>query len=159
MRITIIAVGKIREAYWRSALAEYQRRLGPYVRLSIIEVPDEPCPETGRTRDEEAAMAREAARIRARIPADSRVYVLDIAGKMMDSVSFAGLLESWPHQGCDHAVFVIGGSLGLEEALKAEAHGRISLSRLTFVHPMARVLLLEQIYRAMRIIRGEPYHK
>lgn len=159
MRITIVAVGKVREAYWRAALEEYRRRLGPYLRLSVIEVADEPCPEPGRAREEAAVMAREAARIRERIPKDSRVLVLDIGGRMMDSVTFAGELASLPHQGCNHLVFVIGGTLGLAEDLKKEAHGRISLSRLTFPHQMVRVLLLEQIYRAMRITRGEPYHR
>ena len=159
MKITIIAVGRVKEKFYRDAAAEYMKRLGRYCRPEIIQVEDEPTPDRAGTALDEAVKAKEAERILRHIREDACVIVLDIRGKSYDSEAFAGQIEKLATQGVSHIQFVIGGSLGLHEEVRKKADLTVSFSDMTFPHQLMRVILLEQIYRAYRIINGEPYHK
>ena len=159
MKITVVAVGKIKEAYFRDAAAEYVKRLSRYCRLEICEVADEKTPDGASAAMEDAIKAKEAERILAKIAEDAYVITLDISGKKMDSVTFGRRIERLGIEGRSHIVFVIGGSLGLHRSVGQRADASISFSDMTFPHQLMRVVLLEQLYRAYRIISGEPYHK
>ena len=159
MRISIICVGKIKEKYFRDAIAEYEKRLGKYCKLEIIEVPDEKTPDNAGKALEEQIKEKEALRILKHIRDDAFVFSLEIEGKKFDSVSFAEKIESLGVQGKSHIQFIIGGSLGLHESVSKVSHQTLSFSDMTFPHQLMRVILLEQIYRCYRINAGEPYHK
>ncbi|MCI8738435.1 MAG: 23S rRNA (pseudouridine(1915)-N(3))-methyltransferase RlmH [Lachnospiraceae bacterium] len=159
MNITILAVGKIKESFYREALAEYQKRLSRYCRLEIVEVADEPAPEKASPAQEDAIREKEAQRILKRLRDNSFVITLEIAGKKYDSEKFAKKLENLALSGKSQLVFIIGGSLGLHSSVSARADLSLSFSDMTFPHQLMRVILTEQIYRAFRIISGEPYHK
>lgn len=146
LKITVIAVGKLKERFWRDACAEYSKRLEGYCKLSVREIPD-------------SNMAQEAALILDALPERAPVIVLDIAGKPTSSEQLARTVEDYTISGTSHLVFVIGGSDGLTPEVKARAALRMSFGPLTLPHNLARVVLLEQIYRAFKIIKGEPYHK
>ena len=152
MKITIVAVGKIKEKFFQDAIGEYSKRLSRYCRLEIVQTADEKTPE-GQIKD------REGERILSAIKEDSFVIALAIDGKAPDSVELAKQIEKWQVGGRDHLVFVIGGSLGLSKRVLDRADYRLSFSKMTFPHQLMRVILLEQIYRSFRIIHGEPYHK
>lgn len=159
MRISIVCVGKIKESFFRDAVAEYAKRLGKYCKLEIIEVADEKTPDRASAAEEEQIKTREAERILSKIRDDAFVCTLEILGKKYTSESFAGLLERAAVSGKSHIVFVIGGSLGLHSSVLKRSDQAISFSDMTFPHQLMRVILCEQIYRAYRIISGEPYHK
>lgn len=159
MKITIIAVGRIKEKFYRDALAEYAKRLGKYCRFEVIEVEDEKTPDKAGEALENQIKEREAYRILKHIREEAHVITLEIQGRKMDSVAFAQKLEKLATYGTSHIQFIIGGSLGLHEKVSQKADDRISFSDMTFPHQLARVLLTEQIYRGYRIICGEPYHK
>lgn len=159
MKITIITVGKLKEKYWKAAIDEYQKRLMRYCSLTIIEVADEKCPENASEEDKNRIRRKEGEKIQTKIPVDSHLVTLEIQGKEQNSEGFARWLDSLPHQGHSHLVFVIGGSLGLSEELCRRSALSLSFSQLTYPHQMMRVILLEQIYRAYRINKNEPYHK
>ena len=159
MKITVIAVGKIKERFYSDAVAEYEKRLGRYCKLEIIQVEDEKTPDKAGTSLDEAVKRKEADRILKYIREDAYVVVLEIQGKMYDSVGFAEEIERLATKGVSHIQFVIGGSLGLHEEICNKADLSVSFSKMTFPHQLMRVILLEQIYRAYRIINGEPYHK
>lgn len=159
MTITILAVGKIKERFFKDAVAEYAKRLSRYCRLEIIEVADEPAPEHASPAQEEQILEREAQRILKRLRDGSFVVALEIAGEKCDSVKFAERLERLALQGKSQLVFLIGGSLGLHASVLERADLRLSFSDMTFPHQLMRVILCEQIYRAFRITAGEPYHK
>lgn len=159
MKITVIAVGKIKEKFYRDALAEYGKRLGRYCKLEILQVEDERTPDKAGTSLEDAVRAREAERILRCLREDAFTVVLDLRGRMFDSEAFAGQIEQLATGGVSHIQFVIGGSLGLHEKVCKKADLTVSFSKMTFPHQLMRVILLEQIYRACRIINGEPYHK
>lgn len=159
MRIDIIAVGKIKERYFREAVSEYQKRLSRYCKLNIIEVEDEKTPDKASTTEEDLIRAKEAERIFKHIKSDTCVITLEITGKIYDSIEFAKELEKLGIQGNSHLQFIIGGSLGLHEKVCSRADLAVSFSKMTFPHQLMRVILLEQIYRSYRIINGEPYHK
>lgn len=159
MNITIIAVGKIRESFYRDALNEYRKRLGRYCRLEIVEVADEPAPEHVSPAQADALKEKEAERILKRLRDNSYVITLEIAGKKYSSEEFAKKLDTLGLTGKSQLAFVIGGSLGLHESVSARADMKLSFSDMTFPHQLMRVILAEQIYRAFRIINGEPYHK
>lgn len=159
MNITILAVGKIKESFYRDAIAEYQKRLGRYCRLEILEVADEPAPERVSPAQADAIKQKEAERILKRLREGSFVVTLEIAGKKYDSEQFAKKLENLGLTGKSQLVFVIGGSLGLHASVSERADLKLSFSDMTFPHQLMRVILAEQIYRAFRIINGEPYHK
>lgn len=154
MRITIIAVGRLKEAHWRDAAAEYLKRLRPYATVEIVEVPDRDV-----TADERAAVRAEGEAVLRAIPDGAQVVVLDIGGKQLSSEGFSAWLELAGIEGRSSIAFVIGGAAGLDPAVLAKADERLSLGPMTLPHQLARVVLLEQVYRAFRIMRGEPYHR
>ena len=147
MNINIIAVGKLKEDYLRGAQKEYSKRLSRFCRLKIIEV------------DEEGSLEKEAAGIRKALPAGAHVIALAIEGKKYDSVGFARCLENLMIGGKSSITFIIGGSDGLDKSILSEADTLLSMSDMTFPHQLARIILLEQIYRAFKIINNETYHK
>lgn len=159
MKITILAVGKIKEKFFREALEEYGKRLSRYCRLEIVEVMDEKTPDHAGEALKEQILQKEAVRILGKINYDAYVITLEILGKELDSVSFSGMLQQLGVAGKSQIVFVIGGSLGLHESVSRRADRKISFSHMTFPHQLMRVILCEQIYRGFRIMNGEPYHK
>lgn len=159
MKITVIAVGKIKEKFYRDAVAEYEKRLSRYCKLEIIQVEDEKTPDKAGEALAQQIRRKEAERIMRYIREDACVFTLEIRGREYDSEGFAGELERLATQGISHIQFIIGGSLGLHEEISKRADRAVSFSRMTFPHQLMRVILLEQIYRGCRIINGEPYHK
>lgn len=159
MKITIIAVGKIKEKFYRDAIAEYAKRLSKYCKLEIIEVADEKTPDKCSETEEQMILSKEADKILKHIRPDMLVYALAIKGKKLDSVAFAEEINKAGLTGNSSVAFVIGGSLGLHESVLKRADKQISFSDMTFPHQLMRVILTEQIYRGFRIIANEPYHK
>lgn len=159
MRITIISVGKVKEKFYRDAIAEYEKRLSRYCKFQIVEVTDEKTPDKASVVEEEQIREKEADRILSNIKEDAFVVTLEIAGKKLDSVGFAEFLEQKTIYGVSHIQFVIGGSLGLHKKVSQRSDYQLSFSDMTFPHQLMRVIVSEQIYRAFRIISGEPYHK
>lgn len=159
MNITILCVGKIKEAYYREALAEYVKRLSKYCRLNVIEVADEQTPDKASDIEVAAILKKEEERILSKIPANSHVISLAIEGKSLDSVAFSSLIDNLGISGKSNICFIIGGSLGLSDNVKSRSDMLLSFSKMTYPHQLMRVILTEQIYRAYRIIKGEPYHK
>lgn len=159
MKITLICVGKIKEAFYRAAVEEYKKRLTRYCKLEILEVADEKTPEGASLAEEEQIKAKEGQRILDKIREDAFVCTLEIGGKKLSSEGFAQWLERTAVSGTSHIVFVIGGSLGLHEKVSRRADLKLSFSDMTFPHQLMRVILTEQIYRAFRMIQGAPYHK
>ncbi|REI06883.1 23S rRNA (pseudouridine(1915)-N(3))-methyltransferase RlmH [Staphylococcus felis] len=159
MKITIVAVGKLKEKYWKQAIAEYEKRLSAYTKIDIVEVPDEKAPENMRGKEIEQVKAKEGERILAKIKPQSTVITLEIKGKMLGSEELAKELDQRMIQGASDFTFVIGGSNGLHDTVLQRSNFALSFSKMTFPHQMMRVVLLEQIYRAFKINRGEAYHK
>lgn len=159
MKITILAVGKVKERFYREAIAEFEKRLGKYVRLTIREVEDEKTPEGASEAEETAIRRKEGERLLRHIKDNDYVIALAIDGESLDSPGLAGKVEQLGISGVSSIVFVIGGSLGLSGEVLGRADWRLSFSAMTFPHQLMRVILLEQIYRSFRIMRGEPYHK
>jgi len=159
MQIRIIAVGKIKERYLQEAIAEYEKRLRSYAKLHIVELSDERRSLSASPSIESMAKEKEGERILAAIPEGSVVIALDVKGQNWSSEELAALFRERELSGENQLTFIIGGDLGLSPAVIARSDLRLSLSKMTFTHPMARMLLVEQVYRAFRIIRGEPYHK
>jgi len=159
MQIRVVAVGKIKEKFLQDGIAEFEKRLRPYSKLQIIEVADEKRPLSATAFVESASMDKEGERILSAFPENAFVIALDVKGQAWSSVELAGAFREWELAGKNQLAFVIGGDLGLSPAVLARSDLRLSLSKMTFTHPMARLLLLEQVYRAFRILRGEPYHK
>ena len=159
MNITIVAVGKLKEKYLQQGIQEYMKRLSTYAKVQIVEVPDEKAPETLSDKDAERVKAREGERILAKISPEAYVITLEINGKMLTSEQLAGKMDELALYGKSKFVFVIGGSLGLSEAVMKRSNFALSFSKMTFPHQLMRLVLLEQVYRAWRINRGEPYHK
>ena len=146
LKITVIAVGKLKERFWRDACAEYSKRLGGYCNLTVREIPDS-------NREQESTLVLEA------LPENATIIVLDIQGKETSSEALASRIERYTVEGVSHLVFVIGGSDGLTNAVKERASLHMSFGPITLPHNLARVVLLEQVYRAFKIIKREPYHK
>lgn len=159
MKITLIAVGKLKEKYLKEAVSEYSKRLGRYCKLEIIEVSDEKTPEQASQTAEEQIREKEGERILKHIKDDMYVIALEIQGKMLSSEELAAKMEDLGIQGKSHIAFVIGGSIGLGKEVLKRADESLSFSKMTFPHQLMRVILLEQVYRGYRIINGEPYHK
>ncbi len=159
MKITLITVGKIKEKYFTDAIAEYVKRLSRYCKPEIIQVADEKTPENAALAVEKQVKDTEGERILRHVAEDAFVVALEIRGEMLSSEELADFIERKQVSGTSHIQFVIGGSLGLSEAVLRRADYRLSFSRMTFPHQLMRVVLLEQIYRSFRIIAGEPYHK
>jgi len=159
MHVHIIAIGKIKERFLQEGIAEYEKRLRPYAKLHIVELADEKRPASASVSIEAAAIEKEGERICAAIPGGSFVISLDVRGVSWLSEDLADAFREWELAGKNQVAFIIGGDLGLSPAVLSRSDLRLSLSKMTFTHPMARLLLLEQVYRAFRILRGEPYHK
>lgn len=159
MKITVIGVGRLKEKYWQAAIDEYSKRLSKYVKLDIIEVPDEKAPENLRAAEEEIVKKNEGERILKNIRDGAYVIALAINGKMLSSEELSEFLNERMVRGAGHIVFVIGGSLGLSPEVLDRADYKLSFSKMTFPHQMMRVILLEQFYRAVKIMKNEPYHK
>lgn len=159
MQVRIIAVGKIKERFLTEGIAEYEKRLLPYLKLSIVEIAEERRGVHANAGEEAQAVEREGERILAAIPDGAYVVALDVRGKELSSEQLAAKLHEWQMAGVSPVVFVIGGDLGISGAVLSRAGLRLSLSPMTFTHQMVRMIILEQIYRASRINSGEPYHK
>ncbi len=159
MRIAVAAVGKLKEKYWREAMAEYSKRLTAYCRLEINEVNDEGYTEGLSAAEEEKVKQREWQKLFRLLRADTYLVALDVQGEQVPSEELAARLDKLTLGGHSDITFIIGGSLGLPDQAFKQAHWRLSFSRMTFPHQLMRVVLLEQIYRAFKISRGEPYHK
>lgn len=153
-RLTVIAVGKLKEAFWKDAISEYEKRLGAFAKTQVIEVAETPFKSKGEA---PAVMRKEAETLRARIPDGAFVIALDKGGKTPDTETFAEVLRREGESGRE-IVFLIGGPLGLDPSLAKEAHLTLSLSSLTFTHGEARAVLFEQLYRAMTVLAGKTYH-
>ena len=159
MKITILAVGKLKQKYWKQAIAEYEKRLGAYSKIEMIEVPDEKAPETMSDKEIEQVKEKEGQRLLAKIKPRATVITLEIQGKMLSSEGLAKELQQRMTQGQSDFVFVIGGSNGLHQDVLNRSNYALSFSKMTFPHQMMRVVLIEQVYRAFKIMRGEAYHK
>ena len=159
MKISVIAVGKIKEKYLKDAITEYGKRLSRYCKLEVIEVADEKTPEQASEAVEESIRAKEGERLLKHIRDDMYVITLEIGGKMLTSEEFAEKIETLGVQGKSSIAFVIGGSIGLGKEVLRRSDFALSFSKMTFPHQLMRVVLLEQVYRGYRIINGEPYHK
>lgn len=159
MNITIISVGKLKEKYLKMGIEEYTKRLGSYAKIDLIEVADEKAPENLSDADMEIVKKKEGERILAKIGADTYVIALAIEGKMKSSEQLADDLQSLMTYGRSKIAFVIGGSLGLHEDVMKRSDEKLSFSKMTLPHQLMKLVLVEQVYRAFRIIKGEPYHK
>ncbi len=158
-RITLLCVGKLKEKFYAEAAAEYVKRLSRYCKLEIVELPEERLPEDPSAAQINAALAKEAEAIRGKLPPSASLVALCVEGRMRSSEELAQLLETWSNRGEKRLVFLIGGSHGLHESVKAQAWAALSMSPMTFPHHLARVMLLEQLYRAYQISAGTKYHK
>jgi 23S rRNA (pseudouridine1915-N3)-methyltransferase len=152
-------VGKVKEKFFRDAIAEYVKRLVKYCRLEIVEVEDEKTPDNASDTVENAIKEKEGRRLLGHIKEESYVIALAIDGEKLDSVQLSKKIEKLGVMGTSHITFIIGGSLGLSEEVLKRADYRLSFSDMTFPHQLMRVILLEQVYRSFRIMKNEPYHK
>lgn len=159
MNIKLITVGKLKEKYLVQGINEYVKRLGAYGKIQIIEVPDEKAPENLSEAQMIQVKEKEGERILGKIKDGEYVFALAIEGENPSSEAFAKQLEQLQIQGKSQFVFVIGGSLGLSRAVMQRSNAQISFGKMTYPHQLMRLILVEQIYRAMRINHGEPYHK
>ena len=159
MKITLFTVGKIKEKYLKDAVAEYSKRLNRYCKLEIVEVADEKTLDGASEAVENQIRQKEGERISKYLREDAYVIALAIDGEMLSSEKFSEKIGRLGISGVSHIIFVIGGSIGLDNELLKRADCRLSFSRMTFPHQLMRVILLEQIYRGYRILSNEPYHK
>ena len=159
-RVILLCVGKLKEKFYAQAAAEYAKRLSRYCKLEIVELPEERLPEHPSQAQIDAALRKEAASIQGKLPPSSRLVALCVEGRLRSSEEMAGILRRGAAQDAPPRIcFLIGGSYGLDARLKAEASDRLSMSPMTFPHHLARVMLLEQIYRGFQILEGGRYHK
>lgn len=159
MKIRILAVGSLKESYWRDAVSEYRKRISGYAEILIEEVADIPEPKQSSLAIEQSIKEKEGEKLLSKIKPNDFVCLMDLVEEQPDSMEFSKKLEKMLERGGASITFVIGGSLGLGEDIRARANARLALSKMTFTHQLTRVLLLEQIYRAFRILRNEPYSK
>ena len=146
MKITLVAVGKLKEKFLVDGVAEYLKRLKPFAKIEIREVA------------EQKSVAEEGKKILAQVPKENFIFVLDVAGEFLTSEDFAKKISDLNLRGVSDITFIIGGAFGLSDEVKKISDFRLSFSKMTFTHQMARLILVEQIYRAFKINRGEPYH-
>ena len=158
-KVTVLCVGKLKEAFYAAAVAEYQKRLQRHCKLEIVELPEQKLPESPAPAEIKQALAREAALIEEKLPKGGAVIALCIEGKPCSSVELSRRMQELAVSGKSQLTFLIGGSVGLAEDLKRQADWRLSMSPMTFPHHLARIMLLEQIYRACQIAAGTKYHK
>ena len=159
MNIDILCVGRVKERYLTDAIAEYSKRLSRYCKLTILEVADEKTPEHASAGVERQIKHKEGERLARHIKPDAFVIALAIDGRMFSSEGFAAQISELGLRGVSHIQLVIGGSIGLDDAILNRANLKLSFSKMTFPHQLMRVILLEQLYRAYKINAGEPYHK
>ena len=159
MQIRIVAVGRLKERWWQEAAAEYTKRLSRFGQVTVCEVEDEHAPDHVSEGEKRMILSREGERVLKKIPKGSFCIVLAIQGRKRSSEQLASFLEQKMSEGVSDLTFVIGGSYGLSEEVNARADELLSFSDMTFPHQLMRVMALEQIYRAYRILRHEPYHK
>lgn len=159
MKITIAAIGKLKERYLKDGISEYTKRISRFADIELVEVEDEHAPDSYSPAQEAQVKQREAERLLKRIKDSSYIVLLDLAGEQISSENFSAKLENIMLSGNSHITFIIGGSLGLDQSLISAANYRVCLSKMTFPHQLARLVLVEQIYRAFKILKGETYHK
>ncbi len=159
LSVHLICVGKLKEKFYREAVEEYTKRLKGYCKLNLVEIPEVKLSQDPSLGEVQAALDKEGDAIRAKIPAGSSIVAMCVEGKTRSSEELAQLVNTWSMNSAKHLVFVIGGSYGLHPSIKAEAWERLSMSPMTFPHHLARVMVLEQIYRAFKINEGSSYHK
>ena len=158
MNITVISVGKIKEKYLTAGIEEFSKRLTPFCKLETLAINEERMPDNPSPAEKQQVLERETQRLLAIIPANSYVILLDVIGKQLSSQDLAAKLDELALAGNSHITFVIGGAFGYIDALRKRADLALSFSKMTFTHQMIRLLLIEQIYRAFKISRGEKYH-
>ncbi len=158
-KVTILCVGKMKEKFYIDAAAEYVKRLSRHCKLEIIELPEQRLSENPAQGEIDAALAKEAAAINEKLPKGGAVIAMCIEGKLLSSEDLAGRISRFAVEGKSQLTFLIGGSVGLHPSLKEQADLRLSMSPMTFPHHLARVMLLEQIYRGYQIAEGSRYHK
>ena len=159
MNINIIAVGKIKEKYLKDAILEYSKRLSRFCRLSIIEIPDEPMSDKPSDAEKSAILKKEGEKILSAIKNTDVLVSLCVEGTQLESEKFADFFKNECVNGKNTFTFIIGGSLGLLEEIKAKSNLKLSFSKMTFPHQLMRLILLEQVYRAFKINANESYHK
>lgn len=159
LAVRLICVGKLGERFWAEAVREYEKRLSAYCRLEIVELPEQRLPQSPSAGEIAQAIEKEAALIEDRLPAGAAVVALCVEGKLFSSEELAGYLERLTVSGTSRLCLLIGGSHGLAERVKRRAALRLSMSAMTFPHHLARVMVLEQLYRALNIAAGGKYHK
>ena len=159
LSIYLVCVGRLKERFYQDACAEYLKRLSPYCKLTLLELPEERLPQSPSQGQIDDALEKEGQAIRSKLPPNTSLVCLCVEGRLRSSEELASLVQTWEHNSAKHLAFVIGGSFGLAESLKAEAWVRLSMSPMTFPHHLARVMVLEQLYRAFKINEGSNYHK
>lgn len=159
LSVRIVCVGKLGEKFWAQAVAEYEKRLSAYCKLEIIELQEQRLPQNPSEGEIAAALQKEAEAIQAKIPNGAAVIAMCIEGTLLDSQAFAEKLGSMTVSGTSKICIVIGGSCGMSSRIKQQAKLRLSMSPMTFPHHLARVMVLEQLYRALNILNGGKYHK
>ena len=159
LSVKLICVGKMKEKHYISAFDEYKKRLGAYCKFELVELAEQRLSDSPSDKEISAALDKEAAEIEKQIPSGAAVCAMCIEGEMKSSTDLASVFEKWTNSGKSKICFIIGGSCGLSERIKRQADLRLSMSRMTFPHHLARVMVGEQIYRAFTIIEGSKYHK
>lgn len=159
LSVYFICIGKLKESFYQQACAEYCKRLAPYCKLTLLELPEQKLPQNPSPAQIEQALSRERAAILEKLPQSSQLVAFCIEGEMKTSEQLAQTVRGWEQGTARHIVLVMGGSYGLSEQLKAQASLRLSMSPMTFPHHLARVMALEQLYRAFKINEGSQYHK
>jgi len=158
MKITIVCAGKLKEKYLQAGIAEFLKRLKPFAQVEIREIHEEKMPETPSEAEKQQVLTREGEKLLRLVPEGSYLFVLDVCGEELASEELAARLDRLALGGRSNLTFLIGGAFGLSPAVRQAADLRLSFSRMTFTHQMVRLLLVEQIYRAFKINRGEKYH-
>ncbi len=159
MKITVVGVGSIKESYFKDAIAEYSKRLSKYCSVEIIEVKDEMIKENSSAKDDEIVKKIEGERIIKALPKNSCNILLDLRGKKLDSVGFSKMIDDIMKYENSNITFIIGGSIGVSKEVYDLADYKLCFSDMTFPHKLMRVILLEQVYRAFKILKNETYHK
>ena len=158
MKITLACVGKIKEKYLTAGIDEFTKRLTPFCKLEVVSINEERMPDNPSDAEKQQVLGRETQRLMAVIPENSYVILLDVIGRQLSSPELAAKMDALALEGKSHLTFVIGGAFGYTDELRRRADFALSFSKMTFTHQMIRLLLVEQIYRAFKISRGEPYH-
>lgn len=159
MNIRVVAVGKIKEKYIQEGIKEFSKRLSRYCTLDIIEIDDEKAPENLSDKEMDIVKKKEGERILSKIPQNSFIISLEIEGKQLSSEDLSKKIDDLMINGANDITFIIGGSLGLSDEVRNKSNFKLSFSKMTFPHQLMRLILLEQVYRSWRIMKGEPYHK